>query len=293
MEKIDFLSEDELKMTGLLYNSQDKTNKVILAVHGMTSDCFKERDAIFASLANKENIDYFCFNNRGSELVKYITRANDGKKIIAGTSYEDILEAHNDIIGAIRKLKELGYKEIYLQGHSLGCTKIIYTYNKMKEENNELIKCIKKVILLSLVDIPKVLKTYIGEAFDKHLKFAEQKEKEGKINDLMPENNFIQVVSVKTFLRYMRDNEKIDFAKYGTGDEFEKLNNIDVPLFMRWGNNNEMILQEAKEIVEELNKKIKNKNKDIDFIDGANHGYHGKEIDLGKEIISFIKESEK
>ena len=89
---------------------------------------------MIAKEANKAGIDYFCFNNRGSEIAKYIEKNMDGKKEkrIAGTAYEDVLEGYEDIVGAMLKLKELGYQNIYLQGHSLGCTKIVYTYNELK-----------------------------------------------------------------------------------------------------------------------------------------------------------------
>ena len=78
----------------------------------------------------------------------------------------------------------------------------------------------------------------------------------------MPKESFIHPVSVKTFLRYARDNKEIDFAGYGRDTKLEKLNNIDVPLFMRWGNDNEMILQRAEELVDIVNNILKNENKD-------------------------------
>ena len=46
---------------------------------------------------------------------------------------------------------------------------------------------------------------------------------------------------------------------------------------MRWGNINELIIEDAKIFSEKINKAITNKNKDINYIDGADHGYHGKE----------------
>ena len=136
MKKIDFLATDGLKLNGLLYESNQKTDKVILSVHGMSSNCLKNREDILSKCMNQNNIDYFCFNNRGSELVRYIQKDINGEKekLLGGTTYEDVLEGYEDIVGAILKLRELGYKEIYLQGHSLGCTKIVYTYNELKEE---------------------------------------------------------------------------------------------------------------------------------------------------------------
>ena len=63
MEIIDFLATDGVKLNGILYNCKEKSNEVILAVHGMTSNCFKERDKVISENLNKNGIDYFCFNN--------------------------------------------------------------------------------------------------------------------------------------------------------------------------------------------------------------------------------------
>ena len=292
MEIIDFLATDGVKLNGILYNCKEKSNEVILAVHGMTSNCFKERDKVISENSNKNCIDYFCFNNRGSELARYIKKDINGKeeKIIAGTSYEDVLEGYEDILGAIIKLKELGYENIYLQGHSLGCTKNVYTYNELvDEEEYDVLSNIKGVILLSLIDIPKAIKVYLGDKFNEYVSLAEEKEQEYKSYELMPKDAFINPISAKTFLRYVRDNKDIDFAGYEKDNELEKLNNIKVPLMMRWGNQNEMILQNADELVNIVTNIIENKNKDINYIDGANHQYNGKEKELAEQIIEFIK----
>ena len=291
MEVIYFLATDGIKLDGLLYTSKNKTEDIILSIHGMGSNCMKKRESTIAKVANENGIDYFCFNNRGSELVKYIRRYTEGKreKSLGGTSYEDVLEGYEDITGAIIKLKELGYKNIYLQGHSLGCTKIVYTYNELKDEQDEMLKNIKGVILNSLIDIPRTLKIYLRDKFDEYLAYAEEKEKNNELNEMMPVEAFIHPISVRTFLRYARNNKEIDFAKYGEDNEFVKLNNIDVPLFMRCGNVNEMIVQMPEELVDIMNKTITNPHKDIYYIDGANHSYEGKEEELAKQIVEFIK----
>lgn len=291
MKKVDFLATDGIKLNGFIYRSSKKDcDKVILAVHGMSSNCFKKRDEVIAKKANTNNIDYFCFNNRGSELVKYIRRNISGKKekMLGGTTYEDVLDGYEDIVGAILKLKEMGYRKIFLQGHSLGCTKIVYTYNELKQDEDDLLKSIKGVILLSLIDIPSTLKIYLRDKFNTYISLAEEKEKANLKEELMPRDAFIHPISVKSFLRYARDNKQIDFAKYSENNEFEVLNRIDCPIMMRWGNNNEMILQQAHDLVEMMNNKILNERKDINYIDGADHGYNDKEDILSDQIISFI-----
>lgn len=290
MKKINFLATDGVKINGIIYENHEKTRDVILAVHGMASNCLKARDEIIAKEVNKAGIDYFCFNNRGSELVKYIQKNNSEEKKLGGTSYEDVLESYEDIVGAILKLKELGYQNIYLQGHSLGCTKIVYTYNELKDEESEdILENIKGILLLSLIDIPATLKIYLGDKYENYLNIAKEKEKEGKLQELMPKEAFIHPVSVKTFLRYAYDNKEIDFAQYGKDTELKTLNNIAVPLFMRWGTVKEMIIQEPDDLISILSSKITNPHKDINYIEGANHGYEGKEEILAQQIVTFIK----
>ena len=292
MELINFMATDGVNLEGIIYKaSSNISEKIILSVHGMTSNCFKKRDIEIAKKANEKGIDYFAFNNRGSEIVKYIEKETEGQpaKELAGTAYEDVLEGYEDIVGAIIKLKELGYKNIYLQVHSLGCTKIVYTYNELiNNDETEILENIKGVILLSLVDIPMALKVYLRDNFKQYLDYAEKLEHENKIYEMMPRESFIHPISVKSFLRYARDNKDIDFANYGKDNELEKLNNIQVPLFMRWGNDNEMIIQQADELSTMVNNIITNENKNIDYIDGANHSYTGEEKELAEQIVEFV-----
>ena len=272
-----------------MHKPENNTDEVIISVHGMQSNCFKKREDILSKEATNAGIAYFAFNNRGTELMCY-TKKIDGTKILNGGSvYEDILDSYYDIKGAINKMLELGYRKIHLQGHSLGCTKIIYVYNKMKKENDSLLKNIKSIILLSLVDSVDLQKYDLGEeTYEQMLDYAIQKEKQGKLMELMPYNAFEHPISVKTYLRYFRDNEEIDFAKFNEKDyDFKEINNIDIPLFMRWGED-DLVVQNLQDLIVFLKNKIKNKNLDIGYIKDTNHGYTDKEEELGKEIISFL-----
>lgn len=289
VDLINFYAEDGVLLNGFIAKANSK--KIVIATHGMSSNCFKCRERIIAEKCLENNISFFGYNNRGSELVKYLKQNKNGneKKLLGGTSYEIPTDAYFDIKGAICKALELGYNEIYLQGHSLGSTKIVYTYNKLKKEKAEILNNIKGIILLSLVDIPRSLKIYLNSNFNKMLELAEHKEKNNELLDIMPKESFIHPISVKTFLKYARDNEDINFAKYNQKEyDFKELNNIEIPLFMRWGNSNEMIEQPADELVSMLDSKIINNCKDINYIAGADHGYTEKEELLASQIIEFL-----
>ena len=288
IETITLKASDGIINKGLLYKGE-KTNKIMISIHGMATNCMKKRDEEIAKKAHEIKVDFLTFNNRGSDIVKYISDEN-GKRRLGGTAFENIEESYYDIVGAINFCIERGFNEIYLLGHSLGTTKIVYTYNKLIEnKEEEILNKIKKVILLSLIDIPKVLQIYLNKDFANLLTYAKNLEKEHMENILMPEKSFIHPISVKTFLKYARDYENINFARYS--DEmynFDELNKIKVPLFMRWGDTNEMILQKVEDLCNKLQKKINNENLDIGYIKDANHSYKGKEEILANQIQVFL-----
>ena len=284
IEIVRFKAKDEIYLDGILNKCEEKTNKILIQIHGMTSNCFKKRDKVIAEKIKEIGIDTRVFSNRGSDVVRYIK--NDNVTLLGGTAYEKVEDCYFDIVGAIEFVKELGYNEIYLQGHSLGSTKVVYTYNKLKQEKSELLNNIKGVILLSLVDIAGLIKS---ETSDDYIKLAEEKANKGELMELMPFKCFIHPISVKSFLQHTKHNASFDFARYGNkDDEFEVLNTIVCPIFMRWGNVNELIKQEARDLADFMNEKIKNSNKNIGYIDGADHSYHEKEEQLAKEIKDFL-----
>ena len=291
MKIINTSALDGVELNGLLYNEGTDTKDIIISVHGMTSCCFKNRDKVIANKVNKNNIDYFCFNNRGSDLMKYIEVNVNGEpqSRLGGTSFEDVLEGYEDIVGAINAMKNLGYENIYLQGHSLGCTKVVYAYNRLLEENNiEILSHIRGIILLSLIDIPTVMKYYMKDKEEYYINLAEEKMNCGKEYELMPSDCFIHPICAKTFLRYAKYNEDFNFINTVKDENLRVLNDINIPLFMRWGNVKEMILIEASQYADKIRGIIQNENADIDYIDGADHGYHGREEVLANQIMNFI-----
>lgn len=293
MQEITFQTTDHCFLNGILHEAERKTNRLVISIHGMSSSCFTKRDETISKKVNEIGMDFLSFNNRGHDVISYLKEEVDGKiqKRLAGVAYEDVLESKYDIEGAILWALENGYQKIYLQGHSLGCTKIVYAYQTfLKENKKNLLNAIDGILLLSLVDIPTAQKVYLGEQFKKYQDLAEKLEKEGKEKKIMPFESFIHPISVKTYLRYSRDNKEINFARYSEPNySFPELNAISVPLFMRWGTDREMILQKASDLVEYMKGKIQNKEADISYIDGADHSYTGKEELLAEQIQNFLR----
>ena len=203
VEKIFFNTEDNVELFGLLHTSESKNDKeVVIAIHGMGSNCFKQRDDIIAQKLTSNNISYFSFNNRGFGLVNKITK--DGSGILQGTAFEDVKDSYYDIVSAIKLMISKGYEKIHLQGHSLGSTKSVYVYNKLLQNNEtEILNKISSVILLSLVDLTSVMQFLVKNADVDVVKIAKEKEIEKNLNYIIDcKASFLPLVSVQTFLTY-------------------------------------------------------------------------------------------
>lgn len=293
IEKVYFKTIDNLNLIGLLHIPDKKkiTDTVIVSVHGITSNCLKYREDVEANKITEMGFSYFTFNNRGHDLITNYDKVMDDEMHLYGSCAENIYESYYDIKSAMLEMKNRGYKKIILEGHSMGCTKVVYTYNEFIINSEiDMLDMVTGVILLSMVDIPTTIEEFLGKDYKKAITYLQMQRKRGKGDNLVILDNSFPPVRPNTILAYIDDNKKIDFAKFGDKrSAFRELNNIKVPLFMRWGNIHELITQEAGELVNLMNNKIKKEDKDIGYIDGADHNYIGKEEELSEQICKFIK----
>ena len=294
-EIVSFIATDGMVNNGYIQSTEtpiDKNKKIMISIHGMTSNCFKERDKTIGKMLLNIDIDYFSFNNRGSEILRIAKKRNgqEVQSVLTGTAIEKPTDGIYDIEGAIEEVVKRGYRNIYLLGHSLGSTKVVYTMARFKMEKFKYLEYIRGIALLSLVDIPNFMKEGLKEKLSKKIEYAEKLIEKGDGMTFMPGDSFIFPITAKAFLYYARDNKEFDFARYSDKEyDFNELNMIEVPLFMRWGTDRELLIEKPEEIVERLNSKITNTRKDINFIEGANHSYNGMESVVGDQLIDFIK----
>ena len=147
-ELVRLSSTDNIEMVGILYTPEEKSNKIVVHVHGLCGNFYENRflDTLAKTYTNR-GYAFLTFNNRGTNFVSELLKG-DGYEVIGGC-YEKFIDCILDIEGAIKYVKEEGFTEIVLEGHSYGCNKVVYYYNKKKDER------IKKIVLLAPCDIPR------------------------------------------------------------------------------------------------------------------------------------------
>lgn len=280
-ELIRINSLDGIEQVGILYTPIVKTNKIVIHVHGLNGNFYENRflDDL-AKAYTRQHIAFLTFNNRG---VNYITELLKGSEYeIIGGCFESFKDSILDIEGVINWVKDKGYQEIILEGHSYGCNKVLYYYH-MKHD-----KDIKNIVLLAPCDIPAEVKKYLNnEEYNKAFNDSSKLIKEGKSKELIDFKIMANgKISAGTYYYDFLPNGENDFIRYreGINSESKVLKDISIPILVIFGDKDDCVLTEDIETIKGYLKNNISRCK-IEIIKDADHSYNGKEKELGKVII--------
>ena len=207
-------TEDGCFLPGMIERCEKETKSIIIFIHGSGGNFFKSE--YYEDMANEFNYqgyDFMVCNNRGSEQFFRLHKKTNGKNetIKAGNIYENFDESIYDVSATVNYAKELGYKDIILIGQSLGTVKVAYYCEQIGD--------IKKIILLSPVDMVNRFRSRVKEEYDELIDKSKKLVKEGKPYEMVTsEFSALKIAST------MAINSKADIFK------LEENRNIDVPL---------------------------------------------------------------
>ena len=174
-------STDRIEMPGILYTPDKTTKRIVIHIHGLNGNFYENRfiDTLAKTYTDK-GIALLTFNNRGKDFITELIKGNE--YVVIGGSLERFKDCLLDIEGVINYVKEKEYEEIALEGHSYGCNKALYYYNKNKDES------IKKIILLAPCDIPAECTKFLSEE-----EYEKAKEESTKLTNKGKEDELIDL----------------------------------------------------------------------------------------------------
>lgn len=290
-ELVKSITEDELILTGF-YIEGAKEKPAILHIHGFEGDFYSNLfiEAIGTKL-EENNHAFLTVQTRGTSPQQCLLNTKGGW-IYTGSYFETLEEAYKDIDCWIKFLIEKGYKQIILQGHSLGTIKIM---RYLKEVN--LKEYVTKLILLAPFDKTWLFMKAASDANKTTTELAaaaKAKIKEGKGNELAP-NGFDDVPhTYANFLSWATEDElgrMFDF--YNSEYNFPYLKSIEIPVAIFVGRNDEFFYPSDPDNFEKgmeiLLTNIKNSEGLI--IPETGHSFAGAEQILSENILKFIHKS--
>ena len=241
-------SIDNIEQPGILYSPNNDTNKIVIHVHGLNGNFYENRFIdILAKSYTDNNYAFLTFNNRGRDFITELLKGNDFTLI--GGSLERFKDCILDIDGIVNWIKNRGYNEIILEGHSYGCNKVLYYYNHKKSDN------IKKIVLLAPCDIPSEGKKFLSkEEYEKTKSDSTRLVQEGKESALIdfPVMANGKIAAGTYYYDFLPGGEN-DFFRYndGVNGKSEILNSIDIPTLIIFGDVDECVLTQPIDIVKE------------------------------------------
>ena len=297
-ELVHFLTSDNLRLPGLLYEPEQKSKQVSIYLHGNgTASVFYSVlvDALGKTLSDN-GISFFPFNNRGAHLIKSLKKiSNHGEdRALYGTAFELIKESIIDIDSAIVFLKSKGYETFYLIGESTGANKIV-VYNYYKPQND-----VSKYILLSGGDDTGLYYRQFGaDLFQKILKKCKEMIQKGKRMEFVPKYISVFPMSYRSIydtinpegdyniFPYFEILNKLNFTKK---EKFRELKSINKPTLVVYGEQDEFCYESAEKCVEVLKKSTSKKNViTFEIILEGDHGFTGFEVKLSKLIVNWLQ----
>jgi pimeloyl-ACP methyl ester carboxylesterase len=276
-----------LRYSGILVEPAVKTDTLILHIHGMTGDVYF--NSFYPMMYNdypKAGIAFLAVEHRGTHTVTLFDR---GEEIVnIGNAYELFEDCVEDIQAWVSAASELGFTNIWLQGHSLGCAKIIYSLANAELAN------VKGIILLSPADM-------LGEAqhpdefenYQQMLAEAQQLVAAGKPRQILDRKIWGMEMSAQSYLNFFADGSNValfNFFKPELG--FPGLDKITMPVLSFTGTKDSAIapMREPNEAMQMLDNALVNSPRKHQVVyDGANHDFEGFGDQIVSEVIKFIQ----
>jgi pimeloyl-ACP methyl ester carboxylesterase len=285
-----FDATDGVELAGLLYEPSRRTKRAAIFLHGTGGASVFEsrRTNLLAAEFTSRGIAWFPFNNRGATLIKHL-RAPRPKR--GGMAHELIRECVFDIDGAARFLRQRGYRELYLIGHSTGANKIA-VYNARKPRNP-----FRKYVLLAGGDDMGLMYAQLGpRRFRATLDRAKLMIRDKRGDELAPPS----ISSLPMSWRALYDmlNPDGDYnvfpflasmrgIRLGRRPPFRHIRAIRKPSLYIYGERDEFCFDDVPRCAAILASHVGEKAEIVILAD-AGHGFTGFEQELGTLIADWL-----
>lgn len=279
-------STDGIELDCIVFAPTKPTNKIIIHTHGKEGNFVQNH--FINTMGNTyphHGYAFMTYNNRGHDyMADLLKKTSTGFIWEQGGSVYDILEsAKLDLEGIVAFAQQLGYKEIILQGHSLGPHKICY-YITHTERNP-----ISRVIFLTTADVRYQFDSSVPN-WEHYSLVAKDMIDMEKGAELMPIRLWSNCpISAASFWNYTNPNTNC-FVFNGTHPELEYKNfdKVTLPMLVINPENDVATGIPAKKHMDLIKQHSISSDFDSTIVKNAVHNFLGKEEELVSIITNWL-----
>lgn len=276
-------TQDQLRLDGLLFEPDNKTDAAILHLHGRAGNFYGNHFlASMIDLYPAAGFGFLTVNLRGHDQIADFRIGASQNIRRLGQAYDIFEECVFDIAAWIEFLRARGYQKIILQGHSQGGGKAVYYLNKNKCDD------VVAVVLASPADASGLMRKYFTKDFAANLLQANDLVAQGRGSELLAHAIRGFHVSAKSFANEFNPGASADiFPIFDQGD-FGRLENLSIPVLAFYGSKEDTIVNSPSQDLAAIATHFKNKRSHNFIMEGADHGYLGFDKQIAAAVIDWI-----
>ena len=266
--------------------------RAILHTHGLAGNFYENRFvASVCDAALAEGVAFLVTNNRGHDyLADNLKGSGVDTTYAPGGSTRDIIEdCVHDVSGGAGFLAERGHDGIYFEGHSLGCSKIVYYLSEVGDP-----RCVG-LILISPPEMFGLQEDREGTNLEKTLARARALVSEGRGDALIEVGRDVPY-SAGTFISMFGDPSATDIFPFrrGKDGDYRRLASVSCPILVTYGDVEEAVnvpVDTAASLIRRMATAAPGVESVI--VRGANHVYWDHEDELARAIGAFVEPRER
>jgi pimeloyl-ACP methyl ester carboxylesterase len=280
MKIIDVKTKSENTLFGCLYGEKFKDTCVIIT-NGTCGNIFENKFLqVVGEELEKNKISFIYAHNSGA--FHRMDSAKNGNPI--GNTYDLFDNCLEDLQAYVDFAKGCGFKHIILGGHSYGANKVVYYLSQNQKEK------IDKYILISPTDTSR-LKDHEQKSAEELMPIALKLKKEGRLDDIMPtffdDYNYY---TARAFLDFIENKHAKNLPVYSKNGDWKQLKNIKQMGLFVMGEKDGYAFGNTLKHLEIMKSNTKSKDAAIKVVENCGHTFRGKEKQLAKVILDFVKE---
>jgi len=283
-ELISFEAADKLELEGMLC-APTKSKTCLVHVHGMTDNfCGISLLDNMMHAAFRNEMSFFSFNNRGMGTITTFQRLKEHLTFrTIGTSFENFKDCVLDIDAALKMLRERGYRNFILSGHSTGCQKI--TYYQFRKNS----RSVKGLMLLAPADdLNYQIKKLGAKKFKEWLQIARRLVRAGKGRELMAPDVEPTYFSAKRYYELLRPGSA-EGNLFNYEGKLKAVSKIKIPMLAVFGSKEEFAAMSPRKMLKILDNKFLHPYSRTVLIPKADHCFCLKEEEVEAAVSKWLR----
>ncbi len=283
-ELVSFEAADKLELEGMLC-APTRSKTCLVHVHGMT-DSFHGISAVdnLMHAAFRNEMSFFSFNNRGMGTITVFQRLKEHLTFrTLGTSFENFKDCILDIDAALKMLRERGYRNFILSGHSTGCQKIAYYLYRRNPRS------VKGLIFLGPVDDYNWQIKLLGKKKHKEsMQIARKLVRSGRGKELMPPEAEQAYFSAKRYYD-LYSGASVEAQLFNYESRLKAVSGIKIPMLAVFGSKEEFAAMSPRKMLKILSQKFKHPYSKTALIPKADHCFCLHEEEVEKVVSKWLR----